>query len=67
MSEQITEELKLKILSYLGTVDKTKNRDIARALEVDKGLIDKAITQLANEGKIEYLFLGTSYIKLKDK
>lgn len=67
MSEPITEELKQKVLQYLGTVDKSKNRDVARALEVDKGLVDKAIAQLANEGKIEYLYLGTSYIKLKDK
>lgn len=67
MSEQVTEELKQKILHYLGTVDKAKNRDVARALEEDKGMVDKAIAQLANEAKIEYLYLGTSYIKLKDK
>ena len=67
MSEQVTEELKQKILHYLGTVDKAKNRDVARALEEDKGMVDKAIAQLANEAKIEYLYLGTSYINLKDK
>lgn len=67
MSEQVTEELKQKILHHLGTVDKTKNRDVARALGEDKGIVDKAIAQLANEGQIEYLYLGTSYIKLKDK
>lgn len=67
MSEQVTEELKQKILHYLGTVDKAKNRDVARALEEDKGTVDKAIAQLANEAKIEYIYLGTSYIKLKDK
>ena len=67
MSEQVTEELKQKILHYLGTVDKTKNRDVARALGEEKGMVDKAIAQLANEGQIEYLYLGTSYIKLKDK
>jgi len=67
LSEQVTEELKQKILDYLGTVDKTKNRDVARALGEDKGIVDKAIAKLAIEGKIEYLYLGTSYIKLKDK
>ncbi len=67
MSEQVTEELKQKILHHLGTVDKTKNRDVARALGEEKSIVDKAIAQLANEGQIEYLYLGTSYIKLKDK
>ena len=67
MSEQTTEELKQKIVAYLSTVDKAKNRDVARAIEAEKSLVDKAISQLANEGKIEYIYLGTSYIKLKDK
>ena len=67
MTDQVTEELKQRILDYMGTVDKTKNRDVARALGEDKGIVDKAIAQLANEAKIEYLYLGTSYIKLKDK
>ena len=67
MSDQVIDELKEKIIGYLATVDKAKNRDVARALGEDKGAVDKAITQLANEGKIEYLYLGTSYIKLKDK
>ena len=33
MTEGVTEELKDKILKYLGTVSKAKNRDVARALE----------------------------------
>ena len=67
MGEPVSEELKQKILSYLGTLDKTKNRDVAKALNEDKTLVDKAIAALANEDKIEYLYLGTSYIKLKGK
>ena len=66
MTERITEELKEKILKYLATTSKAKNRDVARAIEVDKPLVDKAIGELAKEDKIEYLYLETSYIKLKD-
>ncbi|MFA5400765.1 MAG: hypothetical protein WC169_03180 [Dehalococcoidia bacterium] len=66
MTEGVTEELKEKILKYLSTTNKAKNRDVARAIEVDKPLVDKAIGELAKEGKIEYLYLETSYIKLKD-
>lgn len=63
MSE--SEELRDKIIKYLSTVDKAKNRDVARAIGVDKALVDKAIGELSREDKIEYLYLGTSYIKLK--
>ena len=64
---EVTNELKQKITEYLSGVDKAKNRDVARAIAEEKALVDKAIAQLANEGKIEYIYLGTSYIKLKDK
>lgn len=65
MAEEVTEELKEKVLRYLGTVSKAKNRDVARALEMDKTLVDKAIAELAKEDKIQYIYLGTSYIQLK--
>ncbi len=66
MSETASEELKQKILDYLKTVSKAKNRDVAKALEEDKRLVDKAIGELGNEGKLEYLYLDGSYVKLKD-
>jgi len=65
MTEGVSEELKEKVLKYLGTVSKAKNRDVARAIEVEKALVDKAIAALAKEDKIEYIYLGTSYIQLK--
>ena len=67
MTEGVTEELKDKILKYLGTVSKAKNRDVARALEIDKAIVDKGIAELAKEDKIESIYLGTSYIQLKQK
>ena len=65
MTEGVTEELKEKIIKYLGTVTKAKNRDVARALEMDKAIVDKGIAELAKEDRIEYIYLGTSYIQLK--
>jgi predicted HTH transcriptional regulator len=65
MTEGVTEELKDKILKYLGTVSKAKNRDVARAIEIDKAIVDKGIAELAKEDKIEYIYLGTSYVQLK--
>ena len=65
MTEGVTEELKDKILKYLSTVSKAKNRDVARAIEIDKALVDKGIAELAKEDKIEYIYLGTSYVQLK--
>ena len=67
MSELTGEELEQKILKYLATVEMTKNRNVARAIGVEKSLVDKAIGKLAIEDKIEYLYLGTSFIKLKGK
>ena len=67
MSEQANEELRQKILGYLATVSKAKNRDVARAVGEEKRLVDKAIAELSKEGKIEYIYLDTSYVKLKGK
>jgi Mn-dependent DtxR family transcriptional regulator len=67
LSEQANEELRQKILGYLATVSKAKNRDVARALGEEKRLVDKAIAELSKEGTVEYIFLDTSYVKLKDK
>ena len=63
----MSEELRQRILEYLATVSKAKNRDVARALGEEKRLVDKAIAELSKEGKVEYIYLDTSYVKLKDK
>lgn len=63
---EITEELKQKILDYLKTVSKAKNKDVARAIGEEKHVVDKAIAELSKEGKVEYVYLGASFIKLKE-
>ena len=67
VGELTDEELEQKILKYLSTVDMAKNRNIANAISVEKHVVDKAINKLAKEDRVEYLYLGTSYVKLKDK
>jgi len=65
MSE-VTEELKQKILDYLRTVSKAKNKDVARAVREEKHVVDKAIAELSREGKVEYVYLGASFVKIKE-
>jgi Mn-dependent DtxR family transcriptional regulator len=64
----MSEELREKILKYLDTVSQARNKEVARAIGMEKGLVDKAIGDLAKEGKIEYRsFGGISYIALPGK
>lgn len=68
LCQQASDELKQKILKYLGTVDKARNRDVARATATGKGLVDKAIGELAKDDKVEYQsFGGITYVVLKGK
>jgi len=67
MVEIRPEEIEKKVMDYLATVEMAKNRTVATALGIHKSLVDKAISNLAKADKIEYLYLGTSYIKLKGK
>ena len=64
MADYTVEELQAKIIEFLGTKDKAKNREIADALGVKKREVDMAVNELAQEGKIEFLYLGTSYVTL---
>jgi len=64
----MSEDLKESILKYLGTVSQAKNKEVARAVGQDKHLVDKAIADLAKEGKIEYRsFGGITYVALPGK
>ena len=64
----MSEDLQESILKYLGTVSQAKNKEVARAVGQDKHLVDKAIADLAKEGKIEYRsFGGITYVALPGK
>lgn len=64
MAEYTHEELMVKVLEVLATKDKMKNKEIATILDVKKKEVDLAVNDLAKEGKIEFLYLGTSYVTL---
>jgi Mn-dependent DtxR family transcriptional regulator len=65
---KMSEELREKILKYLDTVSQARNKEVARAIGMEKGVVDKAIGDLAKEGKIEYRsFGGITYIALPGK
>jgi Mn-dependent DtxR family transcriptional regulator len=65
VADEVTGELKQKIIDYLKTVSKAKNREVAKEIGADKHIVDKAIAELSKEGIIEYIYLGASFIKLK--
>jgi hypothetical protein len=67
MADLNIEEVEKKVLDYLATVEMAKNRNVSITLGIDKALVDKAISNLAKADKLEYLYLGTSYVKLKGK
>ncbi len=67
MTELSHEELREKVLEYLQGVDKAKNKDVATAIGAQKRTVDKVINELAKEDKLEFLYLGTSYVKIKGK
>jgi len=68
MSEDLTpEQIQEKILAYLNTVSKAKNKDVANAIDVPKKLVDKQINELAKQDILEFLYLGTSYVRIKGK
>lgn len=64
MVEYTHEELMAKVLEVLATKDKMKNKEIATILDVKKKEVDLAVNDLAKEGKVEFLYLGTSYVTL---
>ena len=64
---EVTDELKQKVLDYLATVPHAKNKEVAKAIGEDKHIVDKAISELSKEDKVEYIYLGASFVKLKGK
>ena len=65
MAEYTQEELAAKVLEFLAPEGKkAKNKEIATILDVKKKEVDLAVNDLAKEGKVEFLYLGTSYVTL---
>lgn len=67
MADLSHEEMRTQILEFLGTVEKSKNKIIADHIGMPKRKVDKVINELAKEDLLEFLYIGTSYVKLKGK
>jgi Mn-dependent DtxR family transcriptional regulator len=62
------EEIKQKIVQQLQRVKQAASRDIAKATKIDKHLVDKAITELINDGTLIYVnYGGVTYVALPGK
>jgi len=59
---EVTEELKNKVYEYVQKKKKVKSREIAEALNVQKSLVDKAVSILVDEGKLSFYYNGASYV-----
>ena len=65
MTAAPSEDVKQKIIQHLQRVQRAVNRDIARATKIDKRTVDKAITDLINDGTLVYdNYGGVTYVTL---
>ena len=69
MAEEITEELKTQIVEFFQKKNKMMtHRDIVKGLGLDKRTAKKALTELVNEGTLEFTsFGGATFIKLPEE
>jgi Mn-dependent DtxR family transcriptional regulator len=68
MSTEVTGELKEQILEFFKKKNKMMtSRDVAKGLDLDHRTVKKALTDLVNEGTLEFTsYGGATFIKLPD-
>jgi DNA-binding transcriptional regulator YhcF (GntR family) len=68
MSDEVTEELKAQIVEFFKQKNKMMtSRDVASGLSLDHKIAKKALTELVNEGTLEFTsFGGATFIKLPE-
>lgn len=68
MSDEVTEELKTQIVEFFKQKNKMlTSRDVANGLSLDHKIAKKALTDLVNEGTLEFTsFGGATFIKLTE-
>jgi DNA-binding transcriptional regulator YhcF (GntR family) len=68
MSDEVTEELKTQIVEFFKQKNKMlTSRDVANGLSLDHKIAKKALTELVNEGTLEFTsFGGATFIKLPE-
>ena len=68
MTDEITLELKEQIVEFFKQKNKMlTSRDVANGLGLENRIVKKALTDLVNEGTLEFTsFGGATFIKLPD-
>jgi predicted ArsR family transcriptional regulator len=68
MSDMIDEELKAKVVEFFKTKNKMMtSRDVANGLGLENRQAKKVLTELVNEGTLEFTsYGGATFIKLPD-
>lgn len=68
MTDEVTEELKTQILEFFKQKNKMlTSRDVANGLSLEHKVAKKALTDLINEGALEFTsFGGATFIKIPD-
>ena len=68
MTDEVSLELKEQIVAFFKQKNKMlTSRDVANGLGVENKVVKKALTELVNEGMLEFTsFGGATFIKLPD-
>jgi predicted ArsR family transcriptional regulator len=68
MSDEVTEELKTQVVEFFKQKNKMLTaRDVANGLGLDHKTAKKALTELVNDGTLEFTsFGGATFIKLTE-
>ncbi len=68
MSDEVTEELKEQIVAFFKQKGKMMtHRDVAKGLDLEQKVVKKALTELINDGLLEFTsFGGATFIKLPE-
>ena len=66
MSDEVTDELKIQIVEFFKQKNKMlTSRDVANGLGLEHKVAKKALTDLVNDGTLEFTsFGGATFIKL---
>ena len=68
MSDEVTPELKQQVVDFFQQKKKMlTSKDVAKGLDLDHKIAKKALTELINEGTLEFTsFGGATFIKLPE-
>ena len=68
MADEVTDEMKTQVVEFFQKKNKMlTSRDVANGLGLENRIVKKVITELVNEGRLEFTsFGGATFIKIPD-